>query len=533
MATQDRGPVVQAPRTGGVQRLRPDSVGLVGVLFMAVATAAPITAMVGNVPIAVGFGNGAYAPAGFIVATIVLSLFAVGYSAMAKHITATGAFYGFISYGLGRVIGLAAGALTTLAYMVFEASLIGIFGFFAASFFSAHLGLDISWIWFAVLMLAINAAATFYKITLAERILGVFLVSEVIMLGLLVLSVLFTGGGPEGWSLSSLNPINAFQNLSGSVPDPANPGATIAVAGAAGIGLFFAFWSWVGFESAAMYGEESRNPTKIIPRATMIAVIGVGVFYVIVSWAALVGTGPQHAIALAQDSSTAGNMFYGVVEQNLGHWAVVLFEFLLMTGSFACGMAFHNCASRYIYAIAREDLVPGMARTIGATHRRHGSPYVAGFLQTGIAAIITLWFFLTGRDPYGQLYALMAILGTTAIMIVQVLAAVACIAYFHFHRSRPADGHWFRTFLAPLLGGLGMAYVVYLLVENASFAAGAAASDVVFKLIPWVVGIVALAGLVFALVVKRFYPDRYDIIGRVVLDAREREPDRRPLHRKF
>jgi hypothetical protein len=30
------------------------------VLFMAVATAAPITAMVGNVPISVGFGNGAF-----------------------------------------------------------------------------------------------------------------------------------------------------------------------------------------------------------------------------------------------------------------------------------------------------------------------------------------------------------------------------------------------------------------------------------------------------------------------------------------
>jgi drug/metabolite transporter superfamily protein YnfA len=143
-----------------------------------------------------------------------------------------------------------------------------------------------------------------------------------------------------------------------------------------------------------------------------------------------------------------------------------------------------------------------------------------------------LWFFATDRDPYGQLYALMALLGTTAILIVQVLAAASCIAYFHFHRNRPDDGHWFRTFLAPLLGGLGMAYVVWLLVQNASFAAGAAASDIVFTLIPWVVGLVALGGLVFALVVKRFFPERYDIIGRVVLDAQERDPERRSLHHR-
>ena len=37
------------------QRLKPNAVGLVGVVFMAVATAAPITAMTGNVPVAVGY----------------------------------------------------------------------------------------------------------------------------------------------------------------------------------------------------------------------------------------------------------------------------------------------------------------------------------------------------------------------------------------------------------------------------------------------------------------------------------------------
>lgn len=90
--------------------------------------------MVGNVPIAVGFGNGAYALAGYFVATIVLiMLFSIGYAAMSRHITATGAFYGYISHGLGRVIGLGAGFLTALAYIVFEASIIGIFAFFATT----------------------------------------------------------------------------------------------------------------------------------------------------------------------------------------------------------------------------------------------------------------------------------------------------------------------------------------------------------------------------------------------------------------
>jgi len=507
-----------------VQRLKPNAVGLVGVMFMAVATAAPITAMVGNVPIAIGFGSGANAPAGYLVATIVLGLFALGYSAMAKHITSTGAFYGFISHGLGRVVGMGAGALTTLAYVVFEAALVGIFSFFAASFFATHTGLDISWIWYALLMLGVNSALTYFDINLTAVVLGVFLVTEIVMLGAMTVSILASGGGPDGWSLGSLNPLNAFQGLEGSVTN-ADTGATLVVAGSAGIGLFFAFWSWVGFESTAMYGEESRNPKKIIPLATMLSVLGIGLFYVIVSWSAIVGTGPDNAVALAQDSATAGQIFFGPVEQHLGHGAVVLFEFLLMSGSYACGMAFHNCASRYIYAIGREDLVPGFGKTLGASHPRHGSPYIAGFVQTAVATVIVLLFFVTDRDPYGQLYALMAIMGTTAIMIVQALAAFACIAYFHVQGKHPETANWFRTFLAPLIGGIGMVYVIFLLVENAGFAAGAAASDVVFKMSPWVVGAVGVSGLLFALWAKRFAPERYDTIGRIVLEDTQERAD--------
>ncbi len=505
-----------------VQRLKPNAVGLIGVLFMAVATAAPITAMVGNVPIAVGFGNGAYAPAGYFVATIVLTLFAIGYAAMSKHITATGAFYGYISHGLGRIVGLGAGFLTAMAYMVFEASLIGIFAFFGNDTFNSLFGVNIPWIVFAIGMLVVNLVLTYFDINVAARVLGVFLITEIVMLSLMAFSVLFTGGGPQGWSWGSLNPLNAFQNLSGSVAGA--DGSMLTVAGSAGIGLFFAFWSWVGFESSAMYGEESKNPKKIIPIAVISSVVGIGVFYVLISWLAIVGTGPQNAIALAQDSTTAGDIFFGPVGAHLGTWAVDLFKILLMTGSFACGMAFHNCAARYIYAIGRENVIPGMRKTLGATHPTHGSPHIAGLVQTIFATVVVLFFALTGRDPYTGLYGLMALLGTTAIMIVQALAAFAVIAYFHVGKNHPETANWFRTFLAPLLGGLGMLYVIYLLAKNASFAAGTASSDWVFEIIPYVVGVVGIGGIVLAVVLKYTSPQRYSELGRTVLEeAHERQ----------
>ncbi|TFV55726.1 APC family permease [Mycobacterium sp. PS03-16] len=492
-----------------VQRLKRNAVGTIGVIFMAVATAAPITAMVGNVPIAVGFGNGSHAPAGYIVATVVLGLFAIGYATMAKHITATGAFYGYISHGLGRVVGMASGLLITMAYVVFEASLIGIFSFFFQNFLSSQFGVTIHWVIPALLMLALNAILTYFDVNLTAKVLGVFLVTEIVMLGLGAVAVLVNGGGPDGFAVGEiLNPIGAFT--------PA------AVAGAsAGLGLFFAFWSWVGFESTAMYGEESRDPKRIIPRATMIAVLGVGLFYVFVSWMAIAGTGPSQAIELAQDAGTSSEIFFGPVRSYYGEWAITLFNVLLVTGSFACGMAFHNCASRYLYALGREGLSSGLQKTLGATHPTHGSPHIASFVQSGITLVIILAFLIAGMDPYVHMYTLLAILGTMAILIVQSLCAFAVIAYFHFHKNHPSSAHWFKTFLAPLMGGVGMLYVVYLLWEHKESAAGTASGTLLFKLTPWIVVTLFVIGAALALYFKFRDARRYDLIGRIVFEDSE------------
>src|SRR3712207_3070588 len=189
-------------------------------------------------------------------------------------------------------------------------------------------------------MLAANAALTYFDVNLTAKVLGVFLVTEIVMLALGAIAVLVKGGGPDGFAVAeTLNPIGAFT--------PA------AIAGAsAGLGLFFAFWSWVGFESTAMYGEESRNPKRVIPRATFIAVIGVGLFYVFISWMAIAGTGLSQSVTLSQENPFA--LFFSPTREFVGGWAVVLFQWLIITGSYACGLAFHNCASRYLYAIGRE-----------------------------------------------------------------------------------------------------------------------------------------------------------------------------------
>src|ERR1700704_3603628 len=100
----------------GVSTLRPNAVGLWGILFLTVTGAAPISAMLFNTPISVGFGNGVGTPAGFFFAAIVLTIFSVGYVAMARKKTTAGGFYSYISHGLGREIGMGTGFGSGLGY---------------------------------------------------------------------------------------------------------------------------------------------------------------------------------------------------------------------------------------------------------------------------------------------------------------------------------------------------------------------------------------------------------------------------------
>src|SRR6202020_27078 len=114
----------ELPRVGGIEgmeesldvsqrtdvpKLRKGAIGLGGVLFLTVTGSAPISAMLFNTPIMVGYGQGVGAPAAFMFAAIVLVVFSVGYVAMSRKKTAAGGFYSYISHGLGREIGFGAG----------------------------------------------------------------------------------------------------------------------------------------------------------------------------------------------------------------------------------------------------------------------------------------------------------------------------------------------------------------------------------------------------------------------------------------
>ena len=110
--------------------LKRDALGLPALFFCIATAAAPMTALLFNTPVVV-LGSGWAGPSAFIVATVMLLIFTVGYIEMSRRVTTAGGFYSFVSHGFGQAFGLGTAALVTASYSILVAALLGVFGYFA------------------------------------------------------------------------------------------------------------------------------------------------------------------------------------------------------------------------------------------------------------------------------------------------------------------------------------------------------------------------------------------------------------------
>jgi amino acid transporter len=503
----------------GVDTLKPNAVGLGGVLFACLAGAAPILAMLGNVPFAVGSGNGIATPGGFLFATIVLSIFSVGYVAMARKITAVGGFYSFISHGLGRVMGVSAGLVGAVAYCTIEAGVIAAIGYFSHDTFSSLVDTDIPWPVFSFIALVAIMVLNYFDVDLSLKVLGVFMILEVIVLVVVDIAILLKGGG-HSWTAavgesgttqvasdlnaSSLNPFKAFSKNGIDGIGPA-------------IGIFMAFWSWVGFEAAPNYAEESRDPVRNVPRATYIAVLALGAFYVFTSWMFVSAWGGNAELG----GDNGAQMFYLPTAEYAGEFVQKSMKWLIITGSFACAMAFHNAATRYWYSLGREGLLP---KPLGKTHPTHKSPYVASTAQTVVAGVLVAIFAIFGaveggtradwalNGAFAGAYTQLAILATLLILILQTLVSIAIPVYFR--RFHPADANPITTLVCPAIATVAQMAVIWLLLDNLSNLGG---TKGFVPFIPWVGFGIAVLGVAVALAVRSSNPALYNRLGRMVV----------------
>lgn len=448
------------------------------IVFLVVAGAAPLAAMVGTLPLAFAIGNGAGVPAAFAFAGLTLLCFSVGYAAMSRQVVNTGGFYTYVARGLGRPPAVASGLIALIAYNTTTIGLVGATAYFAQLVAAAH-GLHLPWELWAAACIAITAFMGYREIEISAKVLRVLMGGEIVILTALNISILVDHGVSGGLPATSFTP-------------------RFALGAGLGVALMFAFMSFVGFEAAALYGEETPNPRRSVPLATYASVVLIAILYTFTSWAVVGGVGAGRIGPVA--GRQLGNLFFALSGQYLNGFATTVMQVLLCTSMFGAVLALHNASNRYIYVLGREGVLPPW---LGGVHGRHGAPHRASVAQIVLTVAVVAAFAAAGLDPYVNLATSMLGIGTLGIVILQAAAAASVLGFF---RRRP-ERHWWRTLLAPLLGFAGLVATAILLVQNFSLVTGTTSTAV--NLLPWLMVAATVAGVGYALWMRARRPQQY------------------------
>lgn len=458
--------------------------GVGSLVFMIIAASAPLTVLAGGVPSSFGVTGVLGVPLGYLVLGGVLALFAVGYGAMSASIHNAGAFYAYITAGLGVRQGIGASILALVSYNAMQVGLYGLFGFSLSSALSALVGLDLPWFVSAVIGWVIVGAMGMSRVDLSAKAIAVLVALEFLVVA--IVDVLSLVVAPESVSTAALQPSAML------VP---------------GIGAMLAFGvaAFMGFESGAVYAEETRDPQRSVSRATFIAVSIIAVFYAFSSWALSVGIGPSKI--LDESAAQGPDLVFAFLTAHAPAYFADVANILFITSLLAALSAFHNAAARYFFALGRTGVIP---RLFDRTSASSGAPIAGSLAQSALALVVVMGFAIAGlRSPDGPLFPVLTLFSwltnAAAFGLVFLLAVTSFAIIGYFRRDGQGLGLFTRV-IAPLLAGLALTAVFVLILVNFDVLIGSS-SPLLVVVMPAIILASGALGLVRGEYLRRVRPE--------------------------
>ncbi|WP_251364311.1 MULTISPECIES: APC family permease [unclassified Leucobacter] len=471
--------------------------GVIAIALMIIAASAPLTVIAGGVTSTFSVTHNTGVPLSFLLLALALAIFAIGYAAMSRYITNAGAFYAYVAQGIGRPAGVGASLVALVAYNMMQIGIWGMFGFQVSMIIAEKTGANVPW-WAGVLAgIVVVGLLGVNRVDLSAKVLGVLVALEFLIV--IVFDVVAFANPAEGAVTAA----------------PLTPEALFIP----GFGAVFAFGiaAFMGFESAAIYGEESKDPRRTVPRATFLAVGVIGVFYAISAWALAVAVGPETITDPAGITADVAGppLFFGFVAQHLGVLWVDLMSILFITSIFAALIAFHNAVARYLFSLAREGVVPKGLAAVGA---RSGAPWAGSLAQTVIAVVVVVAFAIgeSGWDPEKGPYPVVTLftwLTNTGAMGLVLLMAVVSVAVIGFFRRDPRNVGVIGRVVAPAIAAVLLIVIFISIAANFNVLLGQAESNLTTFLLPALVIVPGIIGTVWAYSIKKSRPSVYAGIG--------------------
>jgi amino acid transporter len=476
-------------RSGLAGELRHGILGVVDALAQSVALL--------SLALGVAFASSAAAGEAGIAAPFAYLIAGVGSLCLAsviirftRRMASAGGLYTYISRGLNPSAGFLGGWLYGSAFAVGISFVLVIGSFFMSVAMSAHTGVHWGWYpWFFVFLGGL-ALLAFLDIRISTRIQLVAAAVGVGAILLLAIVILFKGGD-SGLSLQPLNPAKASSTSN----------------------LFLAvvltFTGFIGFEAAAVLGEEAADPLRAIPKAILTAVLVALVYYVFVTWMMAVGFGVGNAGTWAKDPAALDTL----ATRYVGNWLAVIIDFSVAASGFIAALGGLHLTSRTLFAMGREG---GLPRAFAWTHPRFKTPWT-GLACSLVVPLLLGAIFAHHYDPITY-FIWMATCATIGILIAYILIALAGIVFF----ARDRRGWNPLLDLAIPAGAIAICgYTLYKSVHPTPAYTG------IVKWAPWVALIWLALGVVIDVVLTATRPDRVRAFGSI-LGASESAPAEAP-----
>ena len=240
-------------------------------------------------------------------------------------------------------------------------------------------------------------------------------------------------GGPRVRPGSARQPGRAARSAS-----PRLARTTCFVPGGGAV-LVLAILGFVGFESAVVFSEESKDPKRTVPLATYLSVAIIAGLYALSSWTMTVAVGPEQIVRRGRRAERRADLQPGrrAPRRHRGH---------------------HRAGALPDLGAGRDDLVPQhhgplrlrarvgsgcCRRCSGGPRPRTGAPRVASVAQSVLGLLVILLYAVNGWDPVVQLFFWVGTAGGFGVLLLIATTSVAVIAYFA--RSGAGENLWRRA----------------------------------------------------------------------------------------
>jgi amino acid transporter len=433
--TQQPAPVLDGTAPGN-KGLKPDAIGYISNLVIAVASTAPAYSLAATLGFIVAVGGvGVHAPAVLLVSFVPILFVSVAYRFFNLADPDAGTTFAWVTRTFGPQLGWINGWAIFLADIIVMASLAEIasnYTFLLVGWHSAansNLALIIG----SVIWIALMTWICYRGIELSARVQTFLLSLEIFTLALFVVVALI--------KVYASNPAHSI-HVSGSWFNPFDL-SWGALVDAVLLGIFI-YWGW---DSGVAVNEESRDRHRGPGKAAVVSTVILLVIYVAVSAAAQA----YHGTAFLANNS--GDVLNALGTNVFGSPLDKLLIICVLTSASASTQTTILPTARTTLSMARWDAIPA---SFGRVHPRFLTPSFSTLLMGGLSIVwtIALLAFNPNQDVLGDTISALGF----AVCFYYGFTGLACAVYFRRDLFKSARNFFFAG-LIPVVGGLMMAYI--------------------------------------------------------------------------